>query len=828
MEIAMYGPVDSSAGQVRLLVIEPAASHDDAIVCQLQPALLDDKPDFEALSYVWGAKGSGGSILINNTAHGVFENLEAALRRLRNAHQCRTLWIDAICINQDDIQERQEQVLLMARVYQQARQVCVWLGEATLGSSCGMKTLAGSHARATVASGKIQGYPDFADGYNIPWKDMMKSSGRMQYGYDSVILEPALGEACELLNRPWWTRAWIMQECVLASRILIMCGSDTVNWSRTEKSLKNSFDAWGMRGIKKLYGVVMNQGNHTVPIAAAYEEIIRLRHARRQATWASTNILEVLYSFRHLNATDPRDKIYAFLGLAPSATDFLPDYKSPVSHVYVNFAKTLINCTGSLDILNCVREWKSVRLPAGQSMAYSLIDQARYYDVYGWVKDTPDANVRVGWVRLPLGWERVWTTDFQSARYVNHCTGETQDSSPVAGQVYAAEPLSWHKVCTAGLTKIWDNLGRSQFIFPTEAPKDSSNTSDAPGGQFHELPSWVPAWFTSTYIDPFPLLGWSSQASERPNYCASGYDSASVSASEQHQLGLQGLFFDSIVDLGDAWHPRSNDFPIARRHIDALVSWEAVACNMADTPFCPYVGNSGGRNEVLWRTYVADHVGAQSAPEEWSRLMRCWYDEIGWSTDAKFLFQTFDEANFVDSIAATAQTTKTNNTAASDPPDAAHSAQQETHSRSRRPSRATLSARRGKIKLANHAYYRQLSSQEKGRPVFLSGNWAARKQFTKRYGELISRIYYACAHRRLCRTQKGYIGLVPWNASVGDEVWILAGGKTPFVLRKTAKEGEHDTVSARSLVGEAYVHGIMGGEAWERKDSLDLTSLHLV
>jgi hypothetical protein len=77
----------------------------------------------------------------------------------------------------------------------------------------------------------------------------------------------------------------------------------------------------------------------------------------------------------------------------------------------------------------------------------------------------------------------------------------------------------------------------------------------------------------------------------------------------------------------------------------------------------------------------------------------------------------------------------------------------------------------------------------------------------KRYGEYIRHIFRACAHRSFFCTQRGYMGLAPWNAQQGDLVCVLKGGRTPFLLRLMPGVGQY------RLVGEAFVFGIMGGEA---------------
>ncbi|KAI3324134.1 HET-domain-containing protein [Xylariaceae sp. AK1471] len=120
----LYSPIDSKNGQIRLLELLPGRST-TPIECRMQHASLDNAPPYRALSYTWGTKGADLTITVNDQIIGIFENLEAALRRLRREAKPRTLWIDAICINQDDIDERAEQVKLMRQIYENTTQVYI-------------------------------------------------------------------------------------------------------------------------------------------------------------------------------------------------------------------------------------------------------------------------------------------------------------------------------------------------------------------------------------------------------------------------------------------------------------------------------------------------------------------------------------------------------------------------------------------------------------------------------------------------------------------------------------------------------------------------------
>jgi hypothetical protein len=107
---------------VHLLTIDPGR-HEDAIKVDLRVVSLESKPDYEALSYVWGKEPPNESITVQGQALPTRPNLAAALRRLRRPERQRVLWVDAICMDQRDVDERAQQVGLMRRVYMQTRRV---------------------------------------------------------------------------------------------------------------------------------------------------------------------------------------------------------------------------------------------------------------------------------------------------------------------------------------------------------------------------------------------------------------------------------------------------------------------------------------------------------------------------------------------------------------------------------------------------------------------------------------------------------------------------------------------------------------------------------
>ena len=174
------------AGSIRLLRLLPCPDEDFRIECTLFPyGLLDSASThpFEALSYVWGSPGNFQRILVNGFECVVGENLHAALLHLRDRFIERVIWVDAICINQEDTTEKGYQVQSMAKIYAKASRVLVWLGSATATSKQALDRIreAGWQRTATEASTQV-------------------TEQGTQASEQAVV---------NLLKRPWFQRIWV-------------------------------------------------------------------------------------------------------------------------------------------------------------------------------------------------------------------------------------------------------------------------------------------------------------------------------------------------------------------------------------------------------------------------------------------------------------------------------------------------------------------------------------------------------------------------------------------------------------------------------------------
>lgn len=286
------------------------------------------EPKYEALSYTWctplhpetayiaTAGSSSSSTLL------VRKSLASALRHLRYPDRPRTMWIDAICINQSDVNERNEQVVRMAKIYRLAQRVVVWLGPDSASGSYPIRTLDFLGGQfVTTVNNVVLTAPDATE---RQWDQQTA----LPYDRDTWV------HISELLNRDYFRRLWIIQEIWLGKEVMLCCGESTVSWVRfcnavhflyTNQYISQSLlPKMKMRTVKRLMKVGLNY-----PMSW---QILNLVDGRR--------------------CTDQRDLIYGLLGLVPASFSSLikPRYDLPVAHTYQEAMLAFIEHVQRLDL----------------------------------------------------------------------------------------------------------------------------------------------------------------------------------------------------------------------------------------------------------------------------------------------------------------------------------------------------------------------------------------------------------------------------------------------------------------------------------------------
>ena len=354
-----YLPLEQ-AGWIRLLRL-PLGNDAQQQPASFERFQLVEAPKYHALSYVWGEieeweffDVDGFSIPITpNLSHFLYyfqrPEIQRRLGLLTNGSQKQEgqyawLWIDALCVNQYDVSERSSQVRLMKQIYETAGNVIVWLGPVLVGDEDSHLAVHQVHAAwewfSRCTSGKktasevsaVLRKPEVAEEDLHNLQDELLSTAKWE----------ALGRF--LIQRAWWQRIWTVQESATAASKEAMCGNAII--PLVAFSAANKIYQW-LSTAGKL--TIADEADRGFDLESDRTRVGTSFQARSDATLAKT-----LAMLRRNKATDPRDKVYATLGLAEeiSAEELPIDYALPVATVYLNAAKYILKTTPGLDWLD--------------------------------------------------------------------------------------------------------------------------------------------------------------------------------------------------------------------------------------------------------------------------------------------------------------------------------------------------------------------------------------------------------------------------------------------------------------------------------------------
>ena len=326
----------------RLLSILPGNFEDpitvELDVLELLPA---SPPTYEALSYVWGSPENQAWVKIASTSADVNQprsrlsitrNLDLALRYLRLADCSRRMWIDAICINQNNAVERSHQVAMMGDIFKLATRVVVWLGpeDDTSSEACDLLRTLSEEIISAGTPCTVRPKP----GSRITPEQIHRSNwSPFDKGESEAVYS--------LLCRPWFERVWIRQEIGLSSpTTIVMCGRKITPWVQMKEAL-----------------LMMCLKSNSLPLEREKRFHFALRCADLLYPLATSGVKKSFSELRrYINAaqcTDNRDRLYGVLSLLrpwDRQINIIPDYDKPPREVYMDAtARSIAN--GSLDIL---------------------------------------------------------------------------------------------------------------------------------------------------------------------------------------------------------------------------------------------------------------------------------------------------------------------------------------------------------------------------------------------------------------------------------------------------------------------------------------------
>lgn len=337
-----YTPL--SEKEVRLVRLRMVADHDSTIRVDLITAEWPPSLSYEALSYIWGEPANQPSILISTEdappwPFQVTQNLHAALYHLRREDCDSVLWIDALCIDQTNVEEKEQQVRKMDQIYQTASNVCVWLATGTFQSHHGMRHI-------SVVLKSIWDVSSTHALAQLTWKPFE-----------------------HLLQKDWFSGRWVIQEIALAKKATVHCGYAEVSWTDFSDAISvyGSKTASTSSPTPKPPGSFPDAGGlGALTLSFLSNNALRKDDEGNvvERRWNMEDLLALLPMF---HAQLPHDTLFAVLSLASDSAAFQNvDYSMPHAELFTRVLQQIAKSTNSLDMV--FRPWApdtpGMRLPS--------------------------------------------------------------------------------------------------------------------------------------------------------------------------------------------------------------------------------------------------------------------------------------------------------------------------------------------------------------------------------------------------------------------------------------------------------------------------------
>ncbi|PWY68478.1 hypothetical protein BO70DRAFT_272771, partial [Aspergillus heteromorphus CBS 117.55] len=324
-----YHPLKPEEQEIRLFTISPDWKMGCPIQGCLQTVSLKRAPNFEALSYVWGVDDATEPITVDGTTFRVTPNLKEALHLLRHSYRQRVMWIDYICINQNDLKEKNSQVPLMGLIYTEANRVI-----SVLGGEPSLEVTRAVTWTERYIQRKINKRTLFW--WLLDIRSLFSERAR-QLKYNAEA-DAFLGHT-QIPRMPYWGRMWTFQEYHLPKQEpTCICGFLSFRCSIIADEEKQRL----MHALKDalLRTITSDSSSDLLLIKRNFDEDA-LKDSM-QDCWdilsreslESPRLAHLLMKTSDRQCGNPLDKIYALYGLVPSIQQmYPPDYKKPLAHV---------------------------------------------------------------------------------------------------------------------------------------------------------------------------------------------------------------------------------------------------------------------------------------------------------------------------------------------------------------------------------------------------------------------------------------------------------------------------------------------------------------
>lgn len=745
----------SSDREIRLLDLLPGQV-DHLVRCTTRVVSLNEHPDFETVSYVWGDRAAEEAIDVSGTQVAVTRNLHAGLLRLRRSRTIRTLWIDQICINQWDLEEKAAQVALMRDIYKQCTRCVTWMGELT------------------------------RDGIAVPIRDaeavfdfLRQAATAMAVPINSLptlFHETEQGSAARaafarfsMYGNPWWSRIWTVQEAITPPSGIFVWGPLSIPREDVVAAARNLRELSSWPSLPE--GYAHRRHAYTEMLRRLLYPVHGFNHSRFD------NALNLLMRWRHRDFTDPRDKVYALVGLI--TPDAVPsarycDYNIAVSRLFARVTMDLIRHEEGLRPLlgACEMPQSTMGIPS-------------------WAIDFACCN-RIG--KRQLRW---WG---HSHRY----------------RVFSA--------CGDNVLELNDSLNHEILALKGVYVDEIVDTVDllrvdAQGSiKLHELHEpliesfrlleqhQIPGRGTNIYKDGFTrqsafcrtLVG-DLIMEEIPTGRIASYDRRTLEAK------FEELFLDLGVSLGgdinlDFLTIHAPTSPVTPVFDSTPRSYGYSPTSPSDVPRSPAFPSSsplasnaiGGmvENTDPEVTSMAIHKRSDSDNSFNSNASvdgRLSHTSKRLKKFQRLVKRSKQAVNEVNQIIATTDTKRKRSLEA----------------------QASTDAWSWEAAQGSCWHDEQALSETSGN----MGDEQTSRSGREIFEDLVESFVGMMENQTFFITRSGYIGIGPPQLKAADQVWVFKGGRVPFITRKAIEERGGNL--QLTLVGDAYVHGIMDGEAME-------------
>ncbi len=347
-----YEPLAASSSSFRFAYLLPGRV-DDGIRVRLETRVVESDQEseefqWEALSWLWGVYGDFRTILVNDREFQVTRNLFIALRHLRRENTARLFWIDALCINQEDVEERSSQISQMAFLFHRAQSVIARLGEGDAGSQIVMRLARHLH---DFEAGNLRSCDEnimylLALTFGVPNVRANQSSSLFRYW--NIHKFEDWSHTDRMADRELFRRSWVLQEGALARDLVIQCGAETIPWDAF-------FRAFSMRCSHD------SRARDSPNISEGWNAMQAIENLRQIVVTRQhpPDLLELLWACRNYRSSDPRDRIFALLGVSSLLYGHGPlyqlgfeiDYTKSVEEIFKTFTISMIAKCKDLRVL---------------------------------------------------------------------------------------------------------------------------------------------------------------------------------------------------------------------------------------------------------------------------------------------------------------------------------------------------------------------------------------------------------------------------------------------------------------------------------------------